>query len=243
MFEMTQLELVLMLATVALAGLIRGFSGFGSGMLMAPIFAVMFGPVATVSTVIILDMAATVQLMPSTRKYTQWRYVGLMGLAAAACMPLGLWALVSISPETLTRAMGMIVLGFVFILAFGWRYHGNKNYWVSAGVGAVSGTMMAATSLGNPVVMLYLLSSRDTPAINRSNITAYFAITLTLMLGLLLFTGLLSWLVFWRAILLTPVFMLFTWLGSRLFDQANESVYRMVSLACLLFAGIVGIVS
>lgn len=31
-----------------IAGLMRGFAGFGSGMIMAPVFAILFGPVETV---------------------------------------------------------------------------------------------------------------------------------------------------------------------------------------------------
>ena len=34
------------------AGLMRGFAGFGSAMLMAPIFAILFGPADMVVTVV-----------------------------------------------------------------------------------------------------------------------------------------------------------------------------------------------
>ncbi len=33
----------------AAAGLMRGFAGFGSGMLKSPVFAILFGPVETVA--------------------------------------------------------------------------------------------------------------------------------------------------------------------------------------------------
>jgi len=39
------------------AGLMRGFAGFGSGMLMAPIFAILFGPVEAVTMVAMLNFS------------------------------------------------------------------------------------------------------------------------------------------------------------------------------------------
>ena len=53
----------------------RGFAGFGSGMLKSPVFAILFGPVETV--------VVTVQLMPSVLGNTEGRFVGPMGAVAA----------------------------------------------------------------------------------------------------------------------------------------------------------------
>ncbi len=49
----------------AAAGLMRGFAGFGSGMLKSPVFAILFGPVETVAVIILMELVVTVQLMPS----------------------------------------------------------------------------------------------------------------------------------------------------------------------------------
>lgn len=241
MAELSLIQILLSCGVVALAGLIRGFTGFGSGMLMAPVFAIMFGPVEAVCTVIMLDAAATVQMMPHTHMNAEWRFISVMGMAAALFMPLGLWGLVSIEPQVLTRAMGVVVLVFVGVMLTGWRFAGQKRYWSSAGVGAVSGVMMASTSLGNPVVMMYLMCSQDSPSITRANITAYFAITLLLMIGLLLFQELLTWGVFVRTMIFTPIFLFFTWFGSRLFIAANEMMYRRIAMGLLFSSGMLGL--
>ena len=60
----------------------------------------------------------------------------------------------------------------------GWRFEGEKRLPITAGVGAGSDALMAATSLGNPPVIVYLLSSRDPTIRNRANFAGYFAITL-----------------------------------------------------------------
>ena len=50
------------------AGLMRGFAGVGSGMLMAPIFVLLFGPLETVAMVIMMEIIVTAQLMPGVHK-------------------------------------------------------------------------------------------------------------------------------------------------------------------------------
>ena len=56
-------EMVLALVITAAAGLMRGFAGVGSGMLMAPFFVHLFGPVATVAIIILIEAVVTVQLI------------------------------------------------------------------------------------------------------------------------------------------------------------------------------------
>ncbi len=223
------------------AGLMRGFAGFGSGMLMAPVFAILFGPVETVAIIILVETVVTVQLMPGVLGDIEWRFVGPMGAAAALFMPLGSWLLVSMEPGVMARVMAVIVVAFAVVLMTGWRYRGERRLLPTAGVGAVSGVMMAATSLGIPPVMLYMLSGRDTAVRNRANVIAYFAVTLTVLIALMSAAGMMSWDAVWRAAMLTPGFMLTTWIGGRLFRQSSENLYRRVALVFLLGVGVFGL--
>ncbi len=228
-------------AAAVAAGLMRGFAGFGSGMVMAPVFAILFGPVETVATIILMEVVVTLQLMPGVLGDIEWRFVGPMGAVAALFMPAGSWFLVSMDPEVMAHGMAAIVVVFAMVLITGWRYGGEKRLLPTLGVGAVSGAMMAATSLGNPPVMLYMLSSRDTAVRNRANVIAYFAVTLTMLIAIMSLTNLMSWPAVWRAAMLTPGFVLTTWIGGRLFRQSSEPLYRRVALVFLLCVGVFGL--
>ena len=46
--EFLTIDVLTALAITVAAGLMRGFAGVGSGMLMAPFFVVLFGPVQTI---------------------------------------------------------------------------------------------------------------------------------------------------------------------------------------------------
>ncbi len=228
-------------AVAVLAGLMRGFAGFGSGMLMAPVYAIVFGPLEAVVIVVMLEIFASLQLVPRVWPDIQWRFVAPLGAVAVLFMPLGAHVLRTADPEIMTRVMAGIVLLFVLVLMTGWRYAGPKRLLPTCGVGALSGTLMAATSMGNPPVLLYMLSGRDSATTNRANIIAYFGITQGVLRAVFLAMGLLSWPPILRAVLLAPVFLVAAWIGGRLFRQTGEALYRRVALLFLLAVACYGL--
>ncbi len=234
-------DLLAALTVATAAGLMRGFAGVGSGMLMAPFFVVLFGPVDTVAIIILLELAATAQLLPGVRKEIDWRVVGPMGAVAALFMPVGSWLLVSLDADHIARGVALLVLIFAVVLLIGWRYEGPKRLPMTIGVGAVSGVLIALTSLGNPPVMIYLLSSRDSAATNRANFTGYFAITLLTLILWMASTGLISGESVRRAAVLILPFLAAVWIGGRLFRQSSEALYRRIALGLLCGAGLYGL--
>ena len=133
-----------------------------------------------------------------------------------------------------------MVVAFSIILMIGWRYDGEKKLWASLGIGALSGVLMASTSLGNPPVMAYLLSGRDGAATNRANFTGYFGITLVALAAMMGAAGLIDGGALTMAAILLPMFMGAAWVGSRLFRQSSEALYRRVALALLFCIGMYG---
>jgi uncharacterized protein len=180
---------IIAVAATLIAGLMRGFAGFGSAMFMAPIFAVIFGSAEMVVTVVAMELGVSGQLFPAVRSTTQWRIIAPMSAAACLFLPLGLWLLLGIDRAIITKAVSIIVLGFVAIMLSGWHYRGEKGPVGASIVGALSGTMMATTSVGGPPVLLYLRSGRDPPEIGRANIIAYYFLTHIVLIALFLATG------------------------------------------------------
>jgi len=228
-------------AVTLLAGFMRGFVGVGSGMLMAPVFAILFGPVHTVGMVIMLDAFVTAQLLPSVHRLIEWRFILPMAAIAALSMPAGTWLLVNIDPQTMARCIAFIVLAFVLLLMTGWRYHGSKQLAITLGIGAISGVLIAATSMGNPPVILYFLSGPDNAATNRANFTGYFAVTLITLLVMMTARELIDGATVVRTALLLPVFAASAWLGSKYFCKSTDRRYRQVALGLLLCVAVYGL--
>src|SRR5215475_13672973 len=224
------------------AGLMRGFAGFGSAMLMAPIFAILFGSAEMVVTVVAIELVVSLQLFPQVRRHADWRLLAPMSIAACAAMPLGVWLLASVNKNTIVTAVSAVIVGFVILMWSGWRYRGRRSAVAWATVGAISGAMMATTSVGGPPVLLYLLSGNDPPTVNRANIVTYYFLTQFLLIVIVLATGVAGWDALARAVVLFPVMVLGAWAGGRLFHGlASERLYRNVALASLLATGLFGL--
>jgi uncharacterized membrane protein YfcA len=230
------------IAVTLVAGLMRGFAGFGSAMLMAPIFAILFGSAGMVVTVVAIELIVSLQLFPQVRAHADWKTLTPMSIAACAAMPLGVWALASVDKGTIVTAVSAIIVAFVVMMWSGWRYRGRRSAVASAVVGAASGAMMATTSVGGPPVLLYLLSGNDPPKVNRANIVTYYFVTQFLLVAIVLATGVAGWDALLRAVVLFPVMVLGAWAGGRLFHGlASERLYRNVALAILFATGLFGL--
>ena len=221
------------------AGLMRGFAGFGSAMLMAPIFAILFGSADMVVTVVAIELVVSVQLFPQVRRHADWKVLTPMSIAACAAMPLGVWLLASVDKNTIVTTVSAVIVAFVVLMWSGWKYTGRRSTVAGVAVGAVSGAMMATTSVGGPPVLLYLLSGNDPPLVNRANIVTYYFLTQFLLIVIVLATGVDA---LARAVVLFPVMVLGAWIGGRAFHGlASERLYRNVALAILFATGIFGL--
>ena len=230
------------LGVTLVAGLMRGFAGFGSAMLMAPIFAILFGSAEMVVTVVAIELVVSLQLFPQVRGHADWQTLKPMSIAACVAMPLGVWLLASVDKNTIVTAVSAVIVAFVVLMWTGWKYTGRRSTAATVAVGAVSGAMMATTSVGGPPVLLYLLSGDDPPAINRANIVTYYFLTQFLLIAIVLASGVAGWIALVRAVVLFPVMVLGAWAGGRLFHGlASERVYRNVALAILFATGLFGL--
>ena len=229
-------------AAALVAGLLRGFAGFGSAMLMAPIFAILFGSAEMVATIVAMELAISFHLFPAARRQCDWAVVAPMTIAACIAMPLGLWLLVSLDRALLTRSVSALVAVFAVLMLAGWRWRGMRGALPSAVVGTISGAMMATTSVGGPPVLLYMLSSDDAPATVRANAIMYYFATQLVLLVLMFATGIAGLPALIRAAVLFPLMLAGSWLGVRLFRGADEGFYRRVALGLLLAVGLFGLV-
>jgi hypothetical protein len=228
--------------TAFVAGLMRGFAGFGSAILMAPIFAVLLGPVHMVPMVAAIELPMSVMLFLGSQKDVEWKFVAPLSAIAMAAMPVGLWLLVSLDAAAITRAVSVIVLLFVAVLITGWRYQGPRPLALTLGIGGISGAMMATTSVGGPPVLLYMLAAAMPAATIRANIVAYYLLTGFILVTMVRLASPTALAAVIDAMVLLPVILASSWIGSRLAGKAADQTYRWIAYIFLAAAGIIGLV-
>ena len=183
---MTELAVVVV---VMLAGLMRGITGFGGAMLMAPPLSVLIGPVATVVTALILESAAALVMFPDALPRINKRVLGFLILPAFVTVPLGGYVLITLDPFIARKLIAAVVVVFSLGLLAGVRYSGQPRPTTSLMLGSVVGVLVGSTSVGAPPVILYLLSGPDPHAVTRANLTVFVTTISLAGLIMLLFAG------------------------------------------------------
>lgn len=234
---------ILAAAAVLIAGVARGFSGFGSAMIMSPALAVLYDPVTAVLVLQVLETAALVQMLPVAVREADRKVVLPLALAATVTIPLGVHLLVSLDPDLLQRGIGLVVLTFVVLLASNWRYSGPVGVVPSAGLGAVAGTLGGATGVTGPPVILFLMAGPFPPNKIRANITGFFAVSTTVLWIAYLASGVFTLGIALKAAWLLPIYILGIAIGARLFGRVSETLFRRAVLALLAAVAIVAIVA
>jgi len=155
------------------AGVIRGITGFGGAMVMAPPLALLLGPTVAVPVTLLLEGIAAMPMLWQTRRLVRWPLIGPIIAAACVMIPVGGYILVMADALTLRRAIAAAVIVCALLMLSGWRYSGPHRLGTSVAFGALSGTMTGAIAIGAPPVILYLLSGSDPVATTRANLTFY----------------------------------------------------------------------
>lgn len=118
----TNLSWIFAVVVVFAAGLVRGFAGFGAAMIIMPGLSLIYRPVGALAILTVIDIPATLQLLPAAIRQARWRQVFLLATGAAVAIPFGLWVMVNVDREIMRRVVAAMVLFYVAVLALGWRY-------------------------------------------------------------------------------------------------------------------------
>ncbi len=223
-------ELPLALAIIVAAGIVRGFTGFGAGLVGVPLMALMWGPVEAMATSVVLGIAATLQLVPRAIPITNWKDSGPMIAASTLATPAGTLLLVSLDPEIVKKIISALVLIVTLITLRGWVYRGPRGPMASGTAGLVGGVINGLAGVGGPALVLYLISLPERAEVHRANIVMALAVTSTVSaIGLYLAGAVTTRVITNTAILLVPS-IVSVWIGAKLFTVLPARIFRLVIL-------------
>jgi len=225
----------LVCAVVAcIAGMVRGFAGFGAAMIMTPIFSALYGPAVGVALCLLLEIAVALPVVPGVVRLVDWHRIGLLLVAAAVGVPLGNLVLTWADPEPIRWAISAIVLGAVALLASGWRLAGRPRPATTLAAGVSSGFLNGLAGMAGPPIAFYYLAGDETVTRVRANLTTYFVFVDLVAIAVFVARDLVDWDTLVLGLFLAPAVMLGGVLGTRLFPLASDSFYRRLALALLV---------
>ena len=236
--EYWTLKFAYALAVTAVAGMLKGFTGFGETLVMVPLLSFVYGPAESVALGIGLAALGSILLLPEASRDADWRDVWPACILGFLFVPLGVFLLLSTDPSITRRLMGGLVILVALIMIRGWNYNGPRNFGTSAVAGSFSGFTAGYFGMGAPGVAIYYLSGSIRAAIQRANLLIVLGVVSATTVVAVVIGGGAGWSTLVLGIVLFLPFMIPMWMGARFFRRASNEVYRRVCLWMLIMIGI-----
>lgn len=230
-----------LILTISVAGIVRGFTGFGTALIFVPVANVFLAAADVIAVMTITGIASLLALVPRAVKTAELRDISILGGAAVFTVPLGLWLLTQLPHETIRWLVAIIAFSMLSALILGWRYTGKINIRRLMGIGGASGVIGGMTGLTGPVVILFYLAKGARAAIVRANTIIFLAILDVVIVANLLIGGMMDMRHVWLGGILGVPYFITSRIGQALFDPNYEKTYRTVAYLVIALAVMTGL--
>ncbi|UXX82740.1 sulfite exporter TauE/SafE family protein [Roseovarius pelagicus] len=230
-----------LVSTISVAGIVRGFTGFGTALIFVPVAGLFLPPAMVVATITLTGVASSAALLPRAWRQGDRREVALLALAALPTIPLGLFIMDRLDALTIRWVVAFIAGGTLIALISGWRYSGQLALPGLLAIGAAAGLMGGLTGLTGPVVILFYLAGQAVAQSVRANTILFLAALDVAIVVNLLTRGFAGWEVVWLAGLLAIPYFVTTMIGQALFAPTRERLYRYAAFSVIGLAVISGL--
>lgn len=231
-------QLLVAIATACLAGLLRGVTGFGSSLILAPVLSIILGPIDAVAITLLVGMSASVSLFPRYVTHADRGAILPLSIAGLVFLFPGVLSLKFVSPDTIRRAIAYSMIAITLLMIMP-RVSFRKSQWQSAVAGALSGLVMGATSMGGPPLVLYLTGQRSDPRRLKANIVVAVGVLELGAFLLIAAMGQVDMTTIARFLALLPGFLVSTHLAERIVGTKTGESYQYFIFGLLLITGIV----
>ena len=222
-----------MMLTIGVAGLVRGFTGFGTALIFVPIAGIFLAPETVIAVVVLTGIASNAGLLPRAWREGARAEVGTLALAAMVTVPVGLLLLDQLDGITIRWIVTGVAGATLALLITGWRFSGNVNLPGLLAIGAAAGLIGGLTGITGPVVILFYLAGQSVAQRVRANTILFLAALDVVVVGNLLIRGTVGIPEVALAITLAVPYFITTMIGQSLFDPKYERLYRWVAYSVI----------
>lgn len=225
-----------------MAGVVRGFSGFGFSALTVAGVSLFMNPTAVIPAVLILEVIASVSVWRSTVKDVDRGWLKYLILGNALCIPIGVYLLASLDATVMRLAVGSALL--LTALSLRWRgtHPLQTTVQTQAATGALSGVLNGLAASGGVAAALMMAACHIPAVALRGTMIMYliFGSSYTLLWAGLFSSGpgsslnvfsldTLHWVV-----ALAPGMLIGMWLGKKAFVRSDPARFRVLMLNLLI---------
>jgi uncharacterized membrane protein YfcA len=226
-----------LVAIVATGGFMRGFSGFGTTLVMVPLLNLLMPPSEAVFLALSIDVLVMIPVLPKAAQHAEWEPIIPLLIGAFLAIPLGAWILVIASPETMRIIISILVLTSACLLLSGWTYRGQKTKSLSFMVGVLSGIANGATAIGGPPIAAYFIAKKLSPVVLRASLNVVAFIMEGVSAIVIYSVGSFDIRNTISMLILVPFMLIFVWFGYVTFRLVDNKLFNKLILYFLIIFG------
>jgi len=228
-------------AAALVAGVVRGYTGFGFALILVTAGSVLAPPADIVPISVVLDLFAGFRLLPHVRGEVDRRGAALMVLGALPAIPLGAMALAVLDADAVRLGIGIAVLLATVAIASGIGLKRVPGIGLKLGTGVAMGLLSGFAGIpGPPIILLYLSSPLPVGMLRATAVAVFLAIDL-IALATMAAYGLVTGELLLRCLLLAPLVEIGQRLGHRLYGLADPAAVKRAALVLLAVLAVVAI--
>ncbi|MGR3758259.1 MAG: TSUP family transporter [Tranquillimonas sp.] len=228
-------------AAACLAGIVRGFSGFGTAMVYLPVAGQWLTPFEALTTLAAMDLVGPLPNVPRALRDGDPPDVLRLAAGLVLALPAGLLTLSLVPAEAFRYAVSLLALGLLAVLAAGLRYHGPMSPRLVLGTGAAGGFLAGTAGMpGPPVILLYMASPLPVSAI-RANTLLYLLLADMALLAAMTLGGVLEPGALWLGLVLILPYTLANIVGAALFRPDRARAYRTIAYGIIALSALNGL--
>ncbi len=230
-------------ATVLIAGFVQGVLGFGFGMLAMSVIPSYVEVTVAVPIVAFFGVCMNGVLVHGLRSHLDLKKVGPMLLGGALGAPLGIALLQNTDERYMKLALGVLILFYVgYAFAADRRLRDQPSKDISSvwgGVfGALGGVLQGGLNTGGPPVIVYAtLKPWGKDAMKVTLLTFFWVIAVAQTIYFI-GSGMFAGEALTASVLLLPAMFLGVFVGVRVYEKIPQARFRV---AVLLFLGAMGV--
>ncbi|SLN15415.1 Sulfite exporter TauE/SafE [Roseovarius albus] len=233
--------LIWLIVAIGFAGIVRGFTGFGTALIFVPVAGIFLPPEQVVAVITLTGIVSMSALVPRAWGQADRKEVGVLAFAALLTVPVGIMLLRQLDQVTVRWMVTVIASVTLAALITGWRYSRKIDAKGLLGVGGVAGVVGGLTGLTGPIVIMFYLAGQGAVKTIRANTILFLAALDIVIVANLLLSGTIELGTLVLAIVLAVPYFTTTLIGQAAFDPSQEKFYRWAAYAVIGVAVLTGL--
>ena len=231
-------ELAWLAGAAFAAGLVRGFTGFGTAMIYLPLAAQVLSPINAIITLIAMDLLGPIPNLPRAWRDADRKDLGRLISGVVFGLPVGLYFLTGADPDLYRTVISVGALLLVTALILGLSYPRALSPRAVVAVGGAGGLLGGFTGMPGPPVILTYMAGPHSVAVIRSMTMLYLYTYDMMMISVLGVSGNLTLSTLFLGALMGVPNLVGNVLGAWSFRPGKEAIYRNAAYVAIAFTAL-----